>query len=143
MQRRRVLSAAASVAMLGIVVIDRPSAHADHAGTGIDTTRTLTLEGTVKSLKWENRHASLLLETVDGGARVAWTVPMSGLARMDARGVDADTFAVGKVLTILASPRPPATSLASCARTASAATARTMSCTDPVVRCVARRSAAA
>ncbi len=113
MQRRRVLSAAASVAMLGIVVIDLPSAHADHAWTRIDTTRTLTLEGTGKSLKQENPHASLLLETVDGGTRVAWTVPMSGLARMDARGVDADTFAVGKVLTILASPARD--ELASCA----------------------------
>ena len=76
--------------MLGIVVIDLPSAHADHAWIGIDTTRTLTLEGTVKSLKRENPHASLLPETVDGGARVAWTVQMSGLARMDARGVRAN-----------------------------------------------------
>jgi hypothetical protein len=79
-------------------------ARAHHAWNEIDTTKTFTLSGIVKSLKWENPHASLVLEVADGGAIVDWTVMMSGLARMESHGVGRDDVAVGKVLTIVASP---------------------------------------
>jgi hypothetical protein len=80
------------------------AAFGHHAWNEIDTTKTFTLTGTVRSLQWENPHASLILEVADGGAKVDWTVMMSGLARMESHGVGRDDVAVGKVLTIVASP---------------------------------------
>ena len=79
-------------------------ADAHHAWNEVDTVRTVTLTGMVKSLKWENPHSSLVLETTDGGSTVDWTVLMSGIARMESHGVDAATVAIGKTLTIVASP---------------------------------------
>ena len=81
-----------------------PRALAHHAWTEVDTARTLMLEGTVRSLKWENPHASLVLETVDGGTRTEWTVMMSGIARMEAKGLRREDVAMGRTLTIVASP---------------------------------------
>lgn len=80
------------------------AAEAHHAWNEIDTTKTATLTGTVKSLKWENPHSSLVLETVEGSTRIEWTVLMSGLARMEGRGVHREAVAAGKQLTIVVSP---------------------------------------
>lgn len=99
MRPRRASIALASAAMLFAIV-----AEAHHAWNEIDTTKTATLTGTVKSLKWENPHSSLVLKTVDGAAHVDWTVMMSGLARMEGRGVHRETVAVGRQLTIVVSP---------------------------------------
>ena len=97
--KRRAAIGLAAASMLSSFV-----AEAHHAWNEIDTTRTATLTGTVKSLKWENPHASLVLETLDGSTRVEWTVLMSGIARMEARGVHRATVEVGKQLTIDVSP---------------------------------------
>ncbi len=80
------------------------TALAHHAWTDIDPSRTMTLTGIVKSLQWENPHATLVLETVDGGTNVDWTVMMSAPARMQGRGIDAKMIAVGRPLTVVASP---------------------------------------
>ncbi len=96
----RSFRALSTLALVAVATV----ASAHHAWTEIDTGRTMTLTGTVKSLKWENPHASLVLETVDAGKPVDWTVMMSGLARMQGRGVDASMVAVGHTLTIVASP---------------------------------------
>ena len=98
--RRRCTSFVLASALL--IVADVAQAH--HAWNEIDTTKTTTLTGTVKSLKWENPHASLVLETIDGSTRVEWTVLLSGLARMEGRGVRRDAVAVGREITIVASP---------------------------------------
>ncbi len=98
--RRRASFALVATSLLCAIGI----ADAHHAWNEIDTTKTATLTGTVKSLKWENPHASLVLETVDGATRVEWTVLMSGLARMEGRGVHRDDVAVGRQLTIVVSP---------------------------------------
>ncbi len=97
--RRRAALLLASASMLFAF-----AAEAHHAWNEIDTTKTTTLTGTVKSLKWENPHSSLVLETVDGSTHVEWTVMMSGLARMEGRGVHRASVEAGKALTIIASP---------------------------------------
>ena len=45
-----------------------------------------------------------MLEVSEGDHRGEWTVLMSGLARMEARDVAADTVAVGKTLVLVVSP---------------------------------------
>ncbi len=95
---------AMSLASAALLLFDVGLAQAHHAWTEIDTAKTLTLSGTVKSLQWENPHARLVLEIVDGGARVEWTVLMSGLARMERRGVTRSAVAVGKAIVVIASP---------------------------------------
>ena len=94
-------SGALSLALTGLA-----SAH--HAWTEIDTSRTLTLTGTVKLLHWENPHASMLFEVVDGvgpdARRTDWTVEMSGISRMESRGLTPAILAQGAHLVIVASP---------------------------------------
>ena len=100
----RGLLSVALVSLVAVSVIVADVAQAHHAWNEIDTTKTATLTGTVKSLKWENPHASLVLETLDGQTKTDWTVMMSGIARMEGRGIRADTIAAGKELTIVCSP---------------------------------------
>ena len=69
-------------ASLVVLALVTGIADAHHAWTEIDTAKSLTLTGTVRSLKWENPHASLVLRTADRDATVDWTVEMSGPARM-------------------------------------------------------------
>ncbi len=100
--RARHAARIAGVAAFAFVLFTPALAH--HAWNEIDTMRTFQLIGKVKSLKWENPHASLVLEVSEGERKGEWTVLMSGLARMEARGVAADTVAVGKTLTLTVSP---------------------------------------
>ncbi|MGI9024968.1 MAG: DUF6152 family protein [Burkholderiaceae bacterium] len=95
---------AAWIAAIAALVALAVPAFGHHAWNEIDTARSFALDGRVKSLKWENPHASLVLEVSDGDHKGEWTVLMSGLARMDARGVAADTVAVGKTLVLAVSP---------------------------------------
>lgn len=95
-------AAVGAALLLGVAAPGSVRAH--HAWTEVDTVRTITLTGTVKSLKWENPHASLVLETVENGVRVDWTVLMSGPARMEGRGLERATIAGGRQLTIVAAP---------------------------------------
>jgi len=97
--RAAAVGVAMTVAAATVGVVD-----AHHAWNEVDTATTVTLTGTVKSLKWENPHSSLVLEITDDGSKADWTVLMSGIARMQGRGIDEATVAVGKVLTIVASP---------------------------------------
>lgn len=93
---------ASILAIVSIVATGPAAAH--HAWTEIDTGRSLTLTGVVDTLHWENPHASLVLTVNDGDRAVAWTVEMSGIARMESRGLSADLLAKGRTLTIVASP---------------------------------------
>ena len=77
---------------------------AHHAWNEVDTAKSLTLTGTIRSLKWENPHASLVLRTTERDTAVDWTVQMSGPARMESRGLTEAAIAVGRVVTIDASP---------------------------------------
>ena len=97
--RRAALALVASLFVTGVGV-----AEAHHAWNEIDTARSLSLTGVVRSLKWENPHASLVLETMDGPARVEWTVLMSGPSRMQSHGIVEGAIAVGRTITIVASP---------------------------------------
>lgn len=66
------------------------------------------LTGTVKLLHWENPHASMLFEVVEGDGpdarRTDWTVMMSGIARMEGRGLTPAVVERGARLRIDASP---------------------------------------
>ena len=77
---------------------------AHHAWNEIDTAQTFRLDGRVESLKGENPHASLVLEVSDGDRKGEWSVLMSGIARMEARAISAETVAVGKMLALVVSP---------------------------------------
>lgn len=94
---------AVCIACGAAVALSTP-AFAHHAWSEIDTVQTFELHGRVKSLKWENPHASLVVEVSDGDRKGEWTVLMSWLARIEARGAVADTVAVGKTLTLMVSP---------------------------------------
>jgi Family of unknown function (DUF6152) len=92
----------AALAAVALLVSGTVAAH--HAWTEVDTGKSLTLTGVVESLHWENPHSSLKLAVNDGGRDVVWTVEMSGIARMESRGLSADVLAKGRTLTIVASP---------------------------------------
>ena len=57
------------------------SAWAHHTAAGIDQTKTVTVEGTVKQFKWANPHSWMEIEVPDGKGGVAlWNVEMTAPA---------------------------------------------------------------
>ena len=57
------------------------SAWAHHTAAGIDQTKTVTVEGTVKQFKWANPHSWIEIEVPDGKGGVAlWNAEMTAPA---------------------------------------------------------------
>ena len=62
-----VLAAVAAVSLAG-------SAWAHHSHANYDTTSFTQLEGTVKQVRWMNPHTWVLIEVMEGGKPVMWTL---------------------------------------------------------------------
>jgi Family of unknown function (DUF6152) len=63
---------------IAIVVLSASAAYAHHAAAGIDRSKTVTIEGTVKMFKWGNPHSWLDLEVPNGKGGVdLWSLEMN------------------------------------------------------------------
>jgi hypothetical protein len=78
---------------------------AHHSHAMFDTSREVTIAGTVTSFLYRNPHVFLMLDVKgDDGAVVAWSVEMSNIANMQQRGIYRSTFAPGDVVTVKVNP---------------------------------------
>ena len=65
------------------------SAWAHHTAAGIDQTKTVTVEGTIKQFKWANPHSWMEIEVPDGkGGLALWNAEMTSPSRPGARGLE-------------------------------------------------------
>jgi hypothetical protein len=105
------MEAAVKDFMLGVVlsiaallVTTVPSA-AHHGGATFDTTKTLTLQGTVTEWIWANPHCFLKFDAKDDTGTVRnWVVETGNPTDMSRSGWARSSFKVGDVVTVTLQP---------------------------------------
>jgi hypothetical protein len=81
------------------------SAGAHHTAAGIDRTKTVTVEGTVKMFKWANPHAWIEVEVPDGKGGVAtWNMEMTAPAGLVRAGWKSTTVKPGDKVKAVVQP---------------------------------------
>ena len=92
----RYLTGFAAVLLVAVPV----SAH--HSDAGMDMESTVTIEGTIKEVAWQNPHTFLVVESVQSGEPVDWELQMGPVHVQVRRGWSADSVSVGDEVTIRA-----------------------------------------
>ena len=88
-----------------IALLIAGSVYAHHAAAGIDQTRTVTVEGTVKQFKWANPHSWLELEVPNGkGGTDIWNLEMQPPQFLVRAGWKAKTVMPGDKVKVVARP---------------------------------------
>ena len=92
------------LAVFGVLVISAPvSAH--HGTASFDTTKDLTLKGTVTDWIWANPHCFLKFDAMDETGTVRnWAVEVSNPTDMTKRGWARSSFKVGDAVTVNLQP---------------------------------------
>jgi Family of unknown function (DUF6152) len=91
---KRVLSAA--VVSIAIFSRGMSPAYAHHGWGGYDSTRLVTLTGTVQEFAYQNPHASARVD-VDGNS---WLIVLAPPFRMQSRGLRQDAIRPGDAVTL-------------------------------------------
>jgi len=82
------------------------SAYAHHSSAGIDTTKTIVVEGTVKTFKWANPHSWIELEVINSkGVAELWNFEMTSPALLVPNGWKATTLKAGDKVKITGRPQ--------------------------------------
>src|SRR5215510_5271317 len=91
--------------LLVIAVLISVSAYAHHSAAGIDRTKSVTVEGTVKQFKWGNPHSWLEVEVVNskGGSDI-WNFEMNPPAYLVRSGWKSTTVKTGDKIKVTARP---------------------------------------
>ena len=94
----------AVLVVFGVLVISAPvSAH--HGTASFDTTKDLTLKGTVTDWIWANPHCFLKFDAMDETGTVRnWAVEVSNPTDMTKRGWARSSFKVGDMVTVNLQP---------------------------------------
>ena len=94
-------SAVVALIAAGLAVgISRPAA-AHHSHAMFDTSREVTITGTVTIYSYRNPHVFLHLDVKnDKGEVASWAVEMSNITQLQMRGIYPSTFKPGDVVTV-------------------------------------------
>ena len=85
------------VALVGIVAAASPLRA--HHSWPVDTSRAVTVTGTVTGYEWGNPHVMIGLDVKAGGATEKWSVGGPSTTRMEANGWDKGTLKPGDTIT--------------------------------------------
>jgi hypothetical protein len=81
------------------------TAFAHHSAAGIDRTKTVTVEGTVKEFKWANPHSWLDVEVPNSkGGKDLWSFEMNPPAYLVRTGWKASSVKVGDKVKVVGRP---------------------------------------
>src|SRR5437868_3794668 len=88
------------VALLALLLCVMPlSAH--HSTAAYDTTKVITINGTVMSLAWRNPHVRIYVNVADAdGKQVTWDVETWGTGQMSLRGLTNGSIKPGDRVSI-------------------------------------------
>src|SRR4030095_2362799 len=91
--------------LLVIAVLISNSVYAHHSAAGIDRTKSVTVEGTVKQFKWGNPHSWLEVEVANskGGSDV-WNFEMNPPAYLVSSGWKSTSVKAGDKIKVTARP---------------------------------------
>jgi hypothetical protein len=82
-----------------------PAARAHHSHSMFDTSTEVTITGSVTTFSYRNPHVFLYLDVKnEKGEVLSWTVEMSNITNMQARGIFRSTFKAGDVVTVKLNP---------------------------------------
>jgi hypothetical protein len=90
---------------LAIALFVSNSLYAHHSGAGVDRTKTVTVEGTVKQFKWGNPHSWLDVEVPNSkGSIDIWTFEMNPPAYLVRSGWKATSIKAGDKVKVVGRP---------------------------------------
>jgi hypothetical protein len=73
-----------------------------HHTWAVDSTRSVTIKGTVTGVDWSNPHVQIFLDTMDANGKVEkWTAGGPSPSRMAGTGWDKNTLKAGDVITAI------------------------------------------
>ena len=99
----RRLTTTAMVAAL--LLTGAPHVRAHHSHSMFDTSTEVTVTGSVTMFSYRNPHVFLYLDAKnEKGEVVSWTVEMSNITNLQARGIFRSTFKAGDVVTVKLNP---------------------------------------
>jgi hypothetical protein len=88
-----------------IALFSMNSANAHHSAAGVDRSKTVTVEGTIKQFKWGNPHCWLDLEVPNADGAVAlWTFEMTSPAFLVRAGWKSTTLKANEKVKVVARP---------------------------------------
>lgn len=94
-----ITSLIAGLACAGVQVV------AHHSHSMFDTSREVTISGTVTSYSYRNPHVFLYLDVKgENGEVISWAVEMSNISNMQRRSIVRSTFKVGDLVTVKVNP---------------------------------------
>ena len=85
---------------LALLLLVTPTAFAHHSAAMFDSTKTVTLEGSIERYEWANPHVYIHLASSSG----VWIVEAGSPSMMQRAGWTPDSFAVGDAVTIDVNP---------------------------------------
>ncbi len=88
--------------LMSILIATHFAAH--HSAVMFDTTKPVTLHGTVKELQWVNPHCFLQLLAPTGGAPVEWSIELQSPSTLYRTGWRPGTLRRGDKVTIVIAP---------------------------------------
>jgi hypothetical protein len=91
--------------VLALAVFVVNSGYAHHSGAGIDRTKTVTVDGTVKQFKWGNPHSWLEVEVPNSkGGTDLWNFEMNPPAYLVQSGWKSSSVKIGDKVKVTARP---------------------------------------
>jgi hypothetical protein len=93
------------VALVAAIAVACVPALAHHGAAAYDTSKTVTIKGTVKQWNWTNPHCLLFVDTTDdAGQPVHWIVETQNPLSMSNLGWSGESFKPGDHITVRATP---------------------------------------
>jgi hypothetical protein len=91
--------------LLAVAILAASSAYAHHSAAGIDRTKTVVVEGTVKSFKWGNPHSWLEVDVPNSkGGTDLWNFEMNPPAYLVRSGWKASSVKAGDKVKVTGRP---------------------------------------
>ena len=91
-------------ALLVIAVFTSTSVYAHHSAAGIDRSKSVTVEGTVKQFKWGNPHSWLEVEVANSKGGTVWNFEMNPPAYLVRSGWKSSSVKAGDKVKVTARP---------------------------------------
>jgi hypothetical protein len=101
LQRRLVL---ATMVLLAGALPTAPIALAHHSGAMFDSTRSVTLQGTVKAFQWTNPHCFIQLLVKGPAGQKEWSVELGSPGQLYRNGWRPGSLRAGEQITVVINP---------------------------------------
>lgn len=96
--RRRLVLAAFSLGAFGLPAL------AHHSGAMFDTTRSVTLQGTVRAFQWTNPHSFIQLVVAGPEGPREWSIEMGSPGQLYRNGWRPSSIRAGEQITVVLHP---------------------------------------